>query len=278
MKIYKIIFFCVLTSVSFSQSKKEHLELFSFRIDSLNESLKKEKEINFEQSKSLSELNLKFVNIENQLLKFNNDLKSIKLVCDSLKIINEELKKQKSSENSPKTEDKKNECSPFKFWNINIGKSTYDEIAEYLKSKKNQGHFTDLSIGTIDNNKSNFNNCKFIRSYTAIAPYMLTHLDGILTYKCYDLTCYFDGNDVCIGIKIRFWQKKDYPNNLFDKQVSDMEKLFVEKAILTQETDIIGDKKKIAKIVKENINVEIIEDVNNNINDLGPTIYISCGR
>lgn len=292
MKLINAYIFCTICSFVNSQSKKEQIEILSIRVDSLIEvlnfekksnkiqnetlilkldSLKglitNEKQSNLNNSTAISELNSNNKSINSELSKLKQEVALIKLKNDSLNLMSTEKK-----------QDIKKEYTQFTFWNITIGKSVYNEIAEYLKSKKNQGHFTDLSIGTNDNNKSIFNNCKFIRSYAAVAPYMLTNLDGILTYKCFDLTCYFDGNDVCIGIIIKFWKKKDYPSNLFDKQVSDMEKLFSEKSIVTSETDIIGDKKKIAKIVKENINIKIIEDVSNNENDFSPTIYISCGR
>jgi hypothetical protein len=292
MKFINVFIFCTICSFFYSQSKKEQIETLSNRVDSLIEvlnfekksnknlnetlilkldSLKElitnEKQSNLNNSTAISELNSNNKSINSELSKLKQELALIKLKNDSLNLMSPEKK-----------QDIKKEYTPFTIWNITIGKSVFDEIAEYLKSKKNKGYFTDLSIGTIDNAKSIFNGCRYIRSYTATPPFMSNNLDGILSNKCHDLTYYFDGKDICIGIKIQFWQKKDYPSNIFDKQVSDMEKLFSEKAIVTTETDVIGDKKKIAKIVKENINVKIIEDVTNNEHDLGPTIFISSGR
>lgn len=291
MKFVNVFIFCVLHLSVYSQTKKGQIENLSISLDSLNIVVNKEKQINSDQSVIISELNREIKNLNDQIKILNSSSKNletllnsinqefalIKIKNDSLTLIKAEIEKLKLKMGSETNVEINNDCSKFTIWGITIGESDDKSVGDYLKFKKSQGEFTELSIGTIDKSKSPFYRCKYIKAYNSEEPYGRSNLGGILSYKCSSVRCYFDSNDNCIGLDIDFMNKEDYPSDLFNKQVADMEKLFSEKATMTIETDAIGGKMKIATIKKENINVQIKDDLKTD-NIYGSKIYIFCNK
>ena len=85
----KIIFFAILTSVSFvfSQSKKEQIEILTNRVDSLNRVVGAERNINKQKSENILQLKETNGNLQNQIAKLN----------ESVKFLNQEINEKENS-------------------------------------------------------------------------------------------------------------------------------------------------------------------------------------
>lgn len=261
---------------TYSQSKKEQIEILSIKVDSLIEvlnfekksnkiqnetlilkldSLKglitSEKQSNLNNSTAISELNSNNKSINSELSKLNQELVLIKLKNDSLNLMSTEKK-----------QDIKEEYTPFTFWNIKIGESDFNSVSEFVKSKKKQGVFNKLISGT-----SGFSDKKTIRAEGK------TKLDNILTYEIEGIRILFDENNVCNEINIQYNFRKSEPNDLFNKLVEDMERFFKVKATVTIEEDINSDKTQIAKLKKDGITIKIRNEI---ASAFAPDVLIYC--
>ena len=276
MKSLITIFSIIISLSTYSQSKKEQIEILSIKVDSLIEvlnfekksnkiqnetlilkldSLKglitSEKQSNLNNSTAISELNSNNKSINSELSKLNQELVLIKLKNDSLNLMSPE-KKQVI----------KKEYIPFTFWNIKIGESDFNSVSEFVKSKKKQGVFNKLISGT-----SGFSDKKTIRAEGK------TKLDNILTYEIEGIRILFDENNVCNEINIQYNFRKSEPNDLFNKLVEDMERFFKVKATVTIEEDINSDKTQIAKLKKDGITIKIRNEI---ASAFAPDVLIYC--
>ncbi len=267
-----------MSMISFSQSKKEIIEILSQRVDSLNLALKFEKESSLEKSSLISRMDISNKGLEDQINLLNESVKSsytklafyqsaLAIKSDSLIFLIAELEKLKNTNNAVLT-NSKIECSKFNFWEFIIGSTDYNTIEELFKTKKKQGIFEVLSKGSVVSG--------FLPKSKYIEGEGKTRLDNILTYPCSSISCHFY-DDKLIGIQINYIWKKDFPKDLFERQVADMEKLFGIKAEISIESDINEDKSKIAILKKESIVVKIKDDLKPD-NAFAPDIRIFCEK
>ncbi len=290
MKFAFILIFCVFFSNVFAQSKKEQIETLTLRIDSitnnlnieklniskqidsLKENLKIENQIHKDLSTKIMDLSLKIINLndqndslnrliknlESKFLEFNIESTQIKSIRDSLNILNEKIGSFQQDEKSLKPD-----YIPFKFWNVTIGQSDSSFIANYVKLKKKQGLFSELGSYVSSSNSIG----------GQISAKGKTTLDNILTYNCDAIDYCLDENNICYKIDIRYYDD-DVVNlyNLFNIMVSDMEKLFNAKAILSIYTDINDDKTQVATISKDNFTLFISK------NEYNAKISIYCNE
>ena len=279
MKFINVFIFCTICSFFYSQSKKEQIETLSIRVDSLIEVLNfekksnknmnetlilkldsikglitNEKQSNLNNSTAISELNLNNKSINSELSKLNQELALMKLKNDSLNVMRSELEKLKIQMSPEKKEDIKNEYTPLTFWNIKIGEADSNSVANYLKSKKKEGMPVNLasyrsSSGSIG---------------IAIRAWGKIKLDNILTYSCDNIYYNFDKNNICYEMEAYFYGSNDYPTNLFNIVVADLEKVLKSKASYKVFTDINEDKTQIATIKNDGVVVKIVNDLEPN--------------
>jgi len=76
------IFFLLSVCNTFSQSKKEQIELLTTRVDSLKERLQTEKNSNLEKTSKISELNTKVNDLKTQVTKLNSEIETQKKEFD----------------------------------------------------------------------------------------------------------------------------------------------------------------------------------------------------
>ncbi len=74
MRNYLLLFFLVASSaLSFSQSKKEQIELLNNRIDSINQVLSAERKTSADKSSKISELNTKIIDLDGKILNLEKE-------------------------------------------------------------------------------------------------------------------------------------------------------------------------------------------------------------
>jgi hypothetical protein len=195
-------------------------------------------------------------NLEGKFLEFNIESNQIKSIRDSLNILNEKISSVQQDEKSLKID-----YIPLKFWNVTIGQSDSSFIANYVKLKKKQGLFSELG--------------SYVSSTNSIGGLISakgkTTLDNILTYNCDAIDYCLDEKNICYKVDIRYYDDENL-YNLFNIMVSDMEKLFNVKAILSIYTDINDDKTQVAKISKDNFTLFISK------NKYNANISIYCNQ
>lgn len=278
MKVSLFIVFVGMTMISFSQSKKKRIEILSQRVDSLTLALKFQQESSLEKSNLISKMILSVKDLEAQIILLNDSIKSsiskldyyqsaLEIKTDSIIFLIAELEKSKLTNNTDSTSDKP-ECSKFNFWEFIIGLTDYKTIEELFKTKKKQGVFEELFKGRIV--------FGFLPESDVIEGKGKTKLNNILTYACSGISCHFY-DDILAGIEINYTWKEDYPKDLFERQVADMERLFGIKAVTSIELDINDDKSKIAILKKEGIVVNIKDDLKPE-NAFAPSIRIYCEK
>jgi uncharacterized protein (TIGR02145 family) len=77
MKIYFLLSIAFLTGISFSQSKKEQIEILTNRLDSLHNVVNSERKINNDKTSLINSLNSKIVGLESDISNLNNKIRGL---------------------------------------------------------------------------------------------------------------------------------------------------------------------------------------------------------
>jgi uncharacterized protein (TIGR02145 family) len=77
MKIYFFLSIAFLTGISFSQSKKEQIEILTNRVDSLHNVVNSERKINNDKTNQINSLNAKIVGLESDISNLNKKLSGL---------------------------------------------------------------------------------------------------------------------------------------------------------------------------------------------------------
>jgi uncharacterized protein (TIGR02145 family) len=77
MKIYFFLSIAFLTGISFSQSKKEQIEILTNRVDSLNNVVSIERKINNDKTNQINSLNSKIVGLESEISNLNKKISGL---------------------------------------------------------------------------------------------------------------------------------------------------------------------------------------------------------
>jgi uncharacterized protein (TIGR02145 family) len=77
MKIYFLLSIAFLTGISFSQSKKEQIEILTNRVDSLHNVVNSERKINNDKTNQINSLNSRIVGLESDISNLNKKLSGL---------------------------------------------------------------------------------------------------------------------------------------------------------------------------------------------------------
>jgi len=169
-----LLAFIIMDGVSFSQSKKEQIEILTNRVDSLNSVLNAEKNTSIEKSNKISALNTNVTKLTSELQtskaestskqqEIGNLKSQLKIKTDSLALVKAELKKYNNANQIVNIPDANFKAYLVSNTAINTNGDNEIQVSE-------ASVFND----TIDCRSMNISNLKGIEAFTA-----LTYLDCV---------------------------------------------------------------------------------------------------
>ena len=133
------------------------------------------------------------------------------------------------------------------FWGFKLG-SSYATCTRRMRSLKQEGILSKLSVGTAFGGD--------MPGSKVVSGTGNVDRKGRLTYKPNSLELYFS-NGILKAVTLDYQFTNDYPRDLFDRQVADMERFLKTKAVVWVTEDDVGNRTRRAVIDKGQIRVRI---------------------
>lgn len=149
------------------------------------------------------------------------------------------------------------------FWKFQIG-ATYDDCIKIMKALKADGIVTDLSIGERFGGKP---------GNISVSGKSKSDLDGILTIPCWMIDLSFVEKRLDT-IELMYGFRKEYPSNLFETQVKDMERLIGSEAVIEMKENDVGDRRQVATVEKNGLRAKITNKLDGDFSHSAPNILI----
>lgn len=149
------------------------------------------------------------------------------------------------------------------FWRFQLG-SSYDDCIKTMKALKAEGLVTDLSVGErFGGTPGNI----------LVSGKSKSDLDGILTIPCWMIDLLFEEKRLD-RIELMYTFRQEYPSDLFETQIKDMERLIGSKAEIEMKENDVGNRSQFAIIQKGGIRARIINKLDGSFSKSAPNIEI----